>query len=382
MITAQGMRVLFAIHAGDSLAHVYRTRRTASRLHARGFVVRYVLPSRVMHLLDGFLPRAVLRPSDQSYSFARYSVLPDREAQVVRHARSEWRVYVDFAPHLVIGDTGLMSHAYRPEVPFLKILSRFYFETGGEGVSPYSREQLDVLVQQVEDMVNIAAEGLGLPRTFRYRDLIDDDALLCADESMSRDLPHRPWMAAGFQEMAISPDSRRSPYIGYVNLGTGLAEHQTALASRVLEQAADMFDRFYVSAGYGGGSESLAAPRNASIQPGYTSIPEDAGVIVSHGGIASVQLAIRLGLPLVLAPLQVEQYSNAWHAERLGYGINCGVLPAGPWRGLETRLDYSPERFALGVEAARRGGGASFAGPATTRRPLGDVVEDWIATHQ
>lgn len=127
------------------------------------------------------------------------------------------------------------------------------------------------------------------------------------------------------------------PRVAYVTLGTGNGQKQ--LLEEVVRICASRFEKLYVSAGHIEGIEG----KNVDARRFYEGIPEDAGVVVCHGGHGTVYQAMHAGKRMVVVPLNLDQVGQAYNAER------CEVGVAVPYRmqGMLAIPDMSSLELAL-----------------------------------
>ena len=81
----------------------------------------------------------------------------------------------------------------------------------------------------------------------------------------------------------------------------------------------------------------------------------EAALCVCHAGAATLAQALLAGVPLLLMPMQTEQFLVSRQLQKVGAGINAGMLP-GPadWRGVVRQLlNDSSHRSAAQAFAAR-----------------------------
>lgn len=104
----------------------------------------------------------------------------------------------------------------------------------------------------------------------------------------------------------------------------------------------------------------------------------DADLCVSHGGEATIAQALLAGVPLLMLPLQTEQFLIARRIARSGAGYNAALQGKGSdWRALLRKLlDNDSYRLAARAWAGRRQGFDQRAMNAE----LAQVLERFIAT--
>jgi UDP:flavonoid glycosyltransferase YjiC (YdhE family) len=79
-----------------------------------------------------------------------------------------------------------------------------------------------------------------------------------------------------------------------------------------------------------------------------------AGLAVTHGGMASVSEALACGVPAIAVPQGVDQFLVAKRAAELGASVTLDeAAPASAWRAALARIET--ERAAFLVAAARIG---------------------------
>lgn len=340
-------KIMFSLHVGNSVAHILRTRHLAQLLLRNGYDVVYPMPDRALRCVAGFVPQTSIRSNEQNYSYASAPFKDHLAEGFVRHAHREYDIFLKEKPALLIGDTGLVAHSYRPEVPFVKILKRFYIEVGVPSMaSPYNPRQRQTIREDAEGLVNLARRRIGLSESFTYSDFISDHVVVNGADSLLPDLP-RGYIRAGMtMEMKTHPQPARTPTACLLQLGTGFDElHHVGLAQHIVDIVTPLFKRVYVCCGNVIAPRTLRVPESVVLQRMLAVIPDDVGIVVSHGSYASVHLALKAGLPIVTMPFQIEHFSNAWHIQRLNRGLSLGTLGDGPFRGLFHRVGVGTDRL-------------------------------------
>lgn len=351
------IRIMFSVHVGDSMAHVFRTRVVAKQLVSNGYEVIYSVPSKAQKYLQGYIDKDHICFNDQSYSYAQFPNYSDVFSMYYQHALVEFDIYQQYRPDVVIGDTGLLACSYKPEVPFLKILNRFYVELDSDYMaSPYSAREKILIRSQVEELINQTRRRLGVIDEFTYHEFACPPALINGASYFTKDIPssyERVGINMALNSRTYYQPDRKNCFVAF---GTGLSSNRIGLASKILEKIEPRFDNIYVSYGTKIRGSDLYQPHNAIMKPLFTELPSNLGMILCHGGWGIIHLGISLGIPIVAFPFQIEQYSNAYHIEKLGVGINVGNYNKANFRGLYEEIQIDWERFetALNVFTVKR----------------------------
>lgn len=88
----------------------------------------------------------------------------------------------------------------------------------------------------------------------------------------------------------------------------------------------------------------------------------DAAMCINYGGDATVSQALLAGVPMLLAPMHVEQYLRARAVERMGAGINLAALRQPlDYRGVLHQILHGPSYHAAAKSFARRYAGFEHA---------------------
>lgn len=251
---------------------------------------------------------------------------------------------------MIIGDPGFITHAYMPEIPLLKIVDRFYLEIATAAESPYTLGEKEIIRKNVENVINRTRTRFGISIDFAYHESVQYPALINGASYFVKDLETTCKFIGN--HMALKLVKTQQPDIRYcfVSLGTGFAEHTLDTASRLLKQIEVRFKKIYVGYGTRIKKEHLYRPRNAIMEPVFNEVPDNVGAIICHGGYGISHLAVQLGIPVIVIPFQIEQYSNAYRLEKLGVGINAGTYDRSNFKGLYEKVQIDWDRFNFAVD--------------------------------
>ncbi len=331
-------KIMFSIHVGDSIAHVLRTRGLANYLSSKGHKIAYSVPQKAADFLTGYIPNESIYFNNQNYSYARFATQPNEADNYFEHAQNEAVVYEQFQPDIIIGDPGLITHVYKPKTPLLKIVDRFYLEIATTVESPYTPAEKEIIRGNAEDVINNTRKRLGILDNFAYYEAVQPPALINGASYFTEDF------AVSYKRignhMALNPGKIQQPSLEncFVAFGTGLAEHALDTASAILRHIESRFRKIYVSFGNKIDKNQLYQPSNAVMRPLFNEVPENLGSLICHGGYGIIHLGIQLGIPVIVTPFQIEQYSNAYHLEKLGVGINAGKYDKSNFKGLYEKI--------------------------------------------
>ena len=305
-------KIMFSIHVGDSMAHVLRTRGLARYLSSKGHQIAYSIPQKATEFLVGYVKDENLYFNDQNYSYARFASQPGQAEGFSMHAERETALYEQFQPDLIIGDPGLITHAFKPAVPLLKIVDRFYLEIATEVESPYTDSEKEIIRRNAEDVINKTRESFGISEKFSYDEAVNPPALINGASYFVEGFG-APYKFMG-NHMVLKSEKVKQPDYGicFVSLGTGFAEHMLDTASAILKRIELHFKKIFVSYGTRIKKDQLYQPSNAVMVPIFDDVPENVGVLICHGGYGIVHLGIQLGIPVIVVPFQIEQYANAY----------------------------------------------------------------------
>jgi UDP:flavonoid glycosyltransferase YjiC (YdhE family) len=340
-------KVMFSVHVGDSMGHVFRTRDVARYLLCKGYDIVYSVPRKAIPFLDGYVEKKYIRLNDQNYSYAQ---LPFRTSSIVndyyRHALTEKEIYEQYRPDFLVGDSGLLTCTYRPEKPFLKIFNRIYVELGDEDMdSPYSMIERNLIKAQAETVINETRSLLGIVQDFKYNEFASPPALVNGASYFLDDL--KPIYRRVGINMRLKLWENGQPHLSncFVSFGTGLTKDRAVLVSNILEHLEQRFEKIYISFGTKIRKDELYQPANAIMKPIFDTVPPDIGVLVCHGGYGIIHLGIELGIPIISIPFQFEHYSNSCRMEKLGAGINAGTYNPANFKGIYQTFEVDWDKF-------------------------------------
>lgn len=342
-------KIMLSVRFGASLAPIFRTREIAKALVHDGYNVAYVVPraEKSAPLLTGFLAPRQLHFTEQNYSsFDIIHGKVDALAQYARHIRSEYDIYRRYQPDILIGD-GFHACAYKPDVPFLRILNRCDVEIGTDIDSPYTDHEQQVLTGQIEELFNAGRRAAGIQEQFHYREAISPPVMLHGASYFVDDIS-LPYLFGGIWNtlQAKSPQGHApDPDVCFVGFGTGLSLHEAQTLSRILRQIEPHFNRIYVNYGTLIPEHQLYHPANAVMKPIFHEFPEHIGAMICHGGVGILHIGARLGVPVIAVPLTIEQYSNAYKMEQLGVAVNAGYYDAELFEGMRQKMEVNWEVF-------------------------------------
>jgi hypothetical protein len=343
-------RVMFSIHVGDSMAHVLRTRELAKHLSSKGHEIGYSVPQKASKFLVNYIKNESIYFNDQDYSYARFEAYHNGSDNFFEHANKEATICEQFNPNVIIGDPGLVTHAYRPEAPLLKIVDRFYLEIITAAESPYTNNEKEFIRNNAENVINTTRRRLGIFDDFTYYEAVKPPALINGAS----------YFVEGFgasykfigNHMALKPTTVQQPDYRncFVAFGTGLADHMLGTASAILKYIESRFRKIYVSFGTKVKREQLYQPANAIMEPMFNEVPDDIGVLICHGGYGISHLGVQLDIPVIITPFQIEQFSNGYRLEKLGVGINAGTYDKSNFKGLYEKIQINWDRFDFALD--------------------------------
>lgn len=332
------------------MAHVLRTRELANYLSSKGHKIGYSVPRKASEFLVGYVNNESIYFNNQNYSYARFATQSNELDDIFEHVNKEAATYERFHPDVIIGDPGLITHAYRPETPLLKIVDRFYLEIATAAESPYTNNEKEIIRKNAENVINTTRRRLGIFDDFTYYEAVKPPALINGasyfvegfDASYKFIGNHMALKSTKVQQ----PDYRNC----FVAFGTGLAEHMLGTASAILKYIESRFRKIYVSFGTRIKKDQLYQPSNAVMAPMFNKVPENVGVLICHGGYGITHLGIQLGIPVIVTPFQIEQYSNAYRLEKLGVGVNAGTYDKSNFKGLYEKIQVDWDKFGFALD--------------------------------
>ena len=343
------MKIMFSVHVGDSVAHVLRIRGIASYLASCGHQVLVSSSSKGMPYLNGWLPSESVVCNDQRYSLGFAPQTKSLKSRFKEHALNEAVVYSRFRPDLIIGDTGLVSTAYVTSTPSIRILNRFYLEIAENFSSPFSPSEKARIRSDFEALVNNARIELGNRRIFDYSAFIQPPVILNGETVFVDDLPSIYVRSGVYSELPFMRSRTPDRSVCFCTLGTGFSETRRPLLQRLVEVLGQVFRHVYVACGVSFDPESIELPSNVTAKRRFNQLPPDVGFVVCQGGYGVIHIALSHGLPLVCVPLHIEHYSNSWHVERNGFGINTGFFDRANFRGLYQKIEIDWDQLQYSV---------------------------------
>lgn len=346
-------KVMFSVNAGDSLAMVLRTRRIAKRLKAEGFKIRYSVSSKAIKYLDGYLDHQDIRVNAQNYSITKDSQTHPNALLdgLLNHVKSEMSIFEEFKPDIIIGDLGIVVHGYKPDVPILHILNRFFVEIGDYEVSsPFNFAERNIITAQTESVINLIRQALKKPADFSYREFIQPPALINGASYFVDDLNAKYQFSGLDMELWPKAEHNRKSINCFICLGTGLPEYRKDYLSEIVNRLKNRFEIIYLAYGTVINKKDLYLPDNCIAQPTFADFPADVGLLVCHGGYAMIQLGNLLNIPIIALPLHVETFSNADHMEKLGLGVSVGSFNKENFRGGYEKFYVDWSKFEKSVD--------------------------------
>jgi MGT family glycosyltransferase len=178
------------------------------------------------------------------------------------------------------------------------------------------------------DLVNVLRKDLDLGPLDKHTDLLDGGDLLLVTTVAELDRPERalprrvcftgPLVEDAGPDAGWRPPPGADPLVA-VSLGTTDMEEGPVL-QRVLDALADAPVRVVVTVGDHLDPAALAAPANAVVsgRVRHAAVLPHAQLVVDHGGLGIVNVALAFGVPQVCLPLGRDQPANAAHAAALG----------------------------------------------------------------
>lgn len=245
-------KVMFSVNAGDSLAMVLRTRRIAKRLKAEGFKIRYSVSSKAIKYLDGYLDRQDIRINTQDYSITKDSQTHPNALLdgLLNHVKSEMSIFEEFKPDILIGDLGIVVHGYKPDVPILHILNRFFVEIGDYEVSsPFNFSERNIITTQTESVINLIRQALKKPADFSYREFIQPPALINGASYFVDDLNAKYQFSGLDMELWPKFEHNRKSKNCFICLGTGLPEYRKDYLSEIVKRLENRSEIIYLAYG-------------------------------------------------------------------------------------------------------------------------------------
>ncbi|MGA1840094.1 MAG: glycosyltransferase [bacterium] len=304
--------------------------------------------------LEGFLQPEEIHYNNQSYSFARLVEKPELTKACIDHAKNEARLLDEFKPDCIFADSGFITDAIVPEIPVYKILDRFFLEIAMDVDSPFDSQEKAKIREDIEKVVNSARKELDIIENFTYLDHISNRSLLNGASYFIEDVKLPNHILIGINMFLKGYEISRPEYRNcFIILGTGLNASQARTASEILMRAEPHFKKIYVTYGNAIQKDQLYQPKNAIMNRLYKEIPEDIGILICHGGYGTVHLGIQLGIPMIVVPFHIEQYSNAYRMEKLGAGLNIGTYDNSGFKGIYQKFTIDWDQFEWALENSR-----------------------------
>lgn len=310
------MKIYFSVHAGDSLSHVLRTLGVAKELQARGHAVSYGSSAWTQLFVANegvsyYCTHQVVGHSD----FAkRRDMLPLEE--LVAQVRTERKIIEEINPELVVADPGLSASFLGDSFHLVRVLHGMYLHL----VSPhsvYSLRRRRAIVSYLEEIAHEVEDRLNLPKQFAYDDVLTAPVIvpgIRAFEIASPDFPAR------FIGPMVSnpPTHRNEEGVCYLTLGTGNRDDR--LLQRIISLTQDIFKKTYIATGYHLQTQLDTTGHDAEVQPFFPHIPEDADIVICHGGHGTVYQTLLGNKKLLVIPLNLDQLCQAYNVMRTGVG--------------------------------------------------------------
>jgi UDP:flavonoid glycosyltransferase YjiC (YdhE family) len=382
--------ILLAWELGGGLGHAGRTKILAQELLARGHRVTVSLrdlvqPQRLLADLDVpmfqspvWLHKAMGLPAVQgnlAEILFQYGYL---DAQALHGLVTGWRtMFQQTRPDLVVAD-------YAPTaIVAARSLGLRSASVGVGFYSPPARRPLPPLRDweaipearlrsseaRLVDTVNSVLDRYGAPHMQRGADvLLGDTQLLCAwpelDHYQRGDDEVARWYGPTFLpqggEAPQWPPGDGPRVFAY--LKASHPEHADVLKALVAEGCRVLC---YLPEVAGGMAPPVIDPllHYAKGPVSLDAACREAALFVCHAGAATLAQALLAGVPLLLMPMQTEQFLVSRRLQKAGAGLNAGMLPRpADWRGAVRQMlgDSSYRRAALAF-AARHSGFAQQA---------------------
>lgn len=339
------MKVMFSIHVGDSLAHVFRTRGLASKMIFAGHKIKYIAPKHVHKYLNGYVPKEFIVEDSQHFGFSRLEAIDKVVVNFCEKAASEYYIYKSFCPDVVIGDMGLTASVYCIDKMLIKILNRFPLEIGVGKNSSLTTWQRQVIVSQIEAMINQARKILGIDKHFEYSEFLSPQTIIHGSSSMVEYIMPNMIPIGYLGRLRLSNSFTPNPSNVFISFGTGVSPNKEAILQEIINIIEPKCDKIYVGLGKSYYTNKNNFPKRADIRPIFKEFPSDAGCLICHGGYGILHSGLLAGVRIHAFPFHIEHLCNSERLVALRRGYNHGYLKEGTFGGLTHEIEYDYESF-------------------------------------
>jgi UDP:flavonoid glycosyltransferase YjiC (YdhE family) len=353
------MRMLLAVHVGETLGHLIRALPVAERLREAGVEVHVASSSRGAALVEeaGFAHRTL--PWGWSHNGITDSTLAAATAAVVRTNQAVLAEIEDLRPDLVIGFPGIFTAqaARAAHVPHLSVVHGVYLSGASRlrtSSAPVARTVVGFgarfFEQQATHVWEALAHELGLPR-MTHEQWLTDEALAVADPLVPVDPRPRwsmlPALRSGYGAAPDDLDAEVLAGACVVTFGTG----NPCDIDRVVRSAAAAFPTVVVCGGTGVDHPRVIARPALD----HRRLAGRVAACISHGGLGTIAAFASAGTPMLLVPTEVDQATTAFHARRAGVALTAGVerWAQAPALGRQLRVDDDELHAQVEALAAR-----------------------------
>lgn len=320
-------KVVLLPHVGVAFSHVLRAIALSGLLDAQ-FDVLLAVPSKARTFLATYLSKLQCRPILWPYEHndALVGGLSDTVSALHHTARQLEAICEQFSPDVVIGIPGFHSSFLCDYlgVPHISVLHGPWLTpeydladlTPGESAVFQSWERSIQISDTLVRIIAHAFEG-----NYRgYRDWLDRQQVLVAQEFSVTYRRSRP--SAGFLSSDFGPTSIEGLPDNCLTVSFGTAVEK--IAPHVLDQASRV------------GLPIVAVGGSPVNNYGITHVPAIAGsqlaeiatLAVTHGGIGTIPVFARAGVPQVFVPHEIDGAVNSILARRSEWG---SVVPLNHW---------------------------------------------------
>jgi UDP:flavonoid glycosyltransferase YjiC (YdhE family) len=339
------MKVMFSIHVGDSLAHLYRTRGLASKMISDGNEIKYVVPRRVHKYLNGYLPKEAIVDDSQNFGFSRLETIDNLIAKFCEKAASEYYIYKSFRPDVVIGDMGLTASVYCIDKILIKILNRFPLEIASGASRFLTTTQRNVIVSQIEDMINQARKILGIDKYFEYSEFLSSNTIIHGFSLMAEYIMPNMVPIGYMGRLQLPKSFDANPSNVFISLGTGVSENKDKVLNSIINTIEAECEKIYIGLGKSYYTINNKFPKKADVRPIFKEFPSDAGCLICHGGYGILHSGLLAGVRIHTFPFHIEHLCNSERLVALRRGCNHGYLKEGIFKGLSHEIEYDYEGF-------------------------------------
>lgn len=311
------MRIYFSIHAGDSIAHLTRTVGVAKELQRRGHSISYASsPWTQAHVETHGLPFVSTNQLVGHRDVAKLFI--EREVSLLsKMIETERENIRAFNPDLIVADPGLHANLLSETIPKIRILHGLYLHL----FSPKGslKRKREVTCSIIEGILNRVAKKCGLPTIFKYEDLFSDRVIVPGVKKfeISDTIPNVRYIGPIIYP---SKKSKGDPSIAYITMGTG--NKNFAFLQDILTKTKNKFEKTYVSTGNWPSPAFDLAGHNAVVRSFFKGIPEDAGLVLCHGGHGTVYQALYSNKKIIAIPYNLDQLVQGCNLVRTNTGLS------------------------------------------------------------